>query len=133
MDAQVKFRKKPIVIEAIKFDGTNGLELQEWIGRNLTLLGYKGDKQSLFITTLEGMHEATPGDWIIKGIKGEFYPCKSDIFAATYEPVPDGHVHTVPTGEPEHYESKDCWCEPELVEDFTETGGRKLYLHKEAQ
>jgi len=46
---------------------------------------------------------------------------------------PDGNVHTMPTYGPEHIESKDCWCEPELVEDFTNEGGVKVYLHKELQ
>jgi len=46
---------------------------------------------------------------------------------------PDGNVHTMPIGGPEHVESKDCWCEPELVADETASGGVKCYLHKELQ
>jgi len=46
---------------------------------------------------------------------------------------PDGNVHTMPMDGPEHIESKDCWCEPELVDDFTKDGGVKHYLHKEIQ
>jgi hypothetical protein len=46
-----------------------------------------GWRACLFIGTLEGVHRADPGDWIIQGIKGELYPCKPDIFAATYEPA----------------------------------------------
>ncbi len=49
--------------------------------------GFSVGIDSLFIITLEGTMEAVPGDWIIKGVKGEFYPCKPDIFAATYEPA----------------------------------------------
>lgn len=46
---------------------------------------------------------------------------------------PDGNVHTMPTEGPKHIESKDCWCEPELIDDFASSGGVKLYLHKELQ
>ena len=52
----------------------------------------------IFIRTLEGEMTATQGDWIIKGVKGEFYPCKPDIFAATYEPA-DADDHAQPKGE----------------------------------
>lgn len=45
----------------------------------------------------------------------------------------DGNVHTMPTDGPAHIESKDCWCEPELIEDYTDQSGVKLYLHKEIQ
>lgn len=45
----------------------------------------------------------------------------------------DGHVHVMPKDGPEHFENKDCWCEPELIEDFTDQGGKKCYLHKELQ
>lgn len=45
----------------------------------------------------------------------------------------DGNVHVMPTHGPEHYENKDCWCEPELIEDATAEGGKKCYLHKEVQ
>lgn len=80
-----KFRKKPVVIEAVKFNGTNGAEVCLFTHQVLEATG----KGELIISTLEGDHIASTGDWIIKGIKGEFYPCKPDIFAATYEPVTD--------------------------------------------
>ena len=77
-----KFRKKPVVIEAVQFIAANFDELEGFVG---------GDAEfregELVIATLEGPLRAAPKDWIIKGIKGEFYPCKPDIFAATYEPV----------------------------------------------
>ena len=74
-----KFRKKPIVIEAEQwFPGVHieGLEIG----------GYFGDSD-VYIETLEGPMKVSPGDWIITGIKGEKYPCKSDVFEATYEEV----------------------------------------------
>ena len=88
-----KFRKKPVVIEAIQYTGHNGYELERWTARKaiespvLEPTDYNPEGCYLQIATLEGTHTATPGDWIIKGVKGEFYPCKPDIFAATYEAV----------------------------------------------
>jgi len=87
----MKFRKKPIVIEAIRWDGTNLDELKEW-NAPVTIMPATG-RASLIIGTLEdgpnseAIHVATLGDWIIRGVAGEFYPCKPDIFAATYEPA----------------------------------------------
>lgn len=79
----MKFRKKPVVIEAKQFFGDPNLqECLDWIGGNCG-----GDDTRIVIQTLEGDMTASKGDWIIRGVKGEFYPCKPDIFEATYEPV----------------------------------------------
>ena len=80
----MKFRKKPVVIEAVQFTGENGRELRELIGEALS---WNPLKAQAFIATLEGTMTADAGDWIIKGVKGEFYPCKPNIFEATYEQV----------------------------------------------
>lgn len=77
-----KFRKKPVEIEAIRFIGSNYEEIREFIGQN-TLCS----DLSIVISTLEGDMVAQKGDYIIKGVQGEFYPCKPDIFNATYEVV----------------------------------------------
>ena len=97
-----KYRKKPVVIDAFRWEAhpvRSWRELDAW----LVSLGYKtmdeaddsddgsamwvnGD-ESITIPTLEGDMRCEIGDWIIRGVKGEFYPCKPDIFAATYEPV----------------------------------------------
>jgi len=81
----MKFMKKPVVIEAEQWDGTSlGAE------RVAALIGTHGGllRNGVWeIRTLEGTMTAQKGDWIIKGVKGEFYPCKPDIFAATYEIV----------------------------------------------
>jgi len=97
----MKFRKKPVVIDAVQWVGTEKsmAECLDFIA------GGKPDFSHLpsdgvhvhngvsycdgqiFIPTLEGVMTASRGDWIIRGVKGEFYPCKPDIFAATYEPV----------------------------------------------
>ena len=86
-----KFRKKPVVIEAIEFDGTNesAAEIYKMSMRNISYLDGK-----LTIRTLEGDMTANVGDWIIKGVKGEVYPCKPDIFEATYDPVDDAEYST---------------------------------------
>jgi hypothetical protein len=82
-----KYVKKPVVIEAIQWKGylTNEQEIREFVGE--ALVDPYDTKQFLLIKTLEGDMQANPGDWIIKGIRGEFYPCKPDIFEATYDPV----------------------------------------------
>jgi hypothetical protein len=76
----VKFRKKPVVIAAVQWAGDNLSEIQSFYRPNQILVG-----NQIWIETLEGVMKADIGDWIIKGIKGEFYPCKPDIFALTYE------------------------------------------------
>lgn len=87
-----RFRKKPIVIEAMRWDGepvgTRTSEVMIWL-RNANCHAFVRGDGLLSIGTLEGVTEASRGDWIIKGIKGEFYPCKPDIFAATYEATGD--------------------------------------------
>lgn len=84
------WKKKPVTIEALQFlDAESGEAIRAWIngnGGHALALGTKAEPQ-MVISTLEGDHRAFPGDWIIQGVKGEFYPCKPDIFAATYEPV----------------------------------------------
>ena len=85
-----KFRKRPVVIEAVKWDGTNGV-FNELAGMGMPYADYEthadGTYENLRIKTLEGPLRASIGDWIIKGVKGEFYPCKPDIFEAIYEAV----------------------------------------------
>lgn len=85
-----KFRKKPVVIEARHFDATNLHDqeaLANWCGGLLRGTKLPADERVIRIGTLEGEIEASHGDWIIKGVKGEFYPCKPDIFEMTYEAV----------------------------------------------
>lgn len=90
----MKFRKRPIVIEAEQFFPTK-LPHPEGVEQYIKEETHdvNGARNAWFgwrIETLEGPHEVSPGDWIIRGIKGELYPCKPDIFAATYEPVTTG-------------------------------------------
>jgi hypothetical protein len=77
------YRKKPVVIQAIQWDGNNIEDiLSLGSDRDISMIN-----NQLCISTLEGDHIANVGDFIIKGIKGELYPCKPDIFEATYELV----------------------------------------------
>ena len=77
-----KYRKKPVVIEAIQWIGNNLSEIDNFIGRTVD-----NKETTLVIHTLEVDMEASIGDYIIKGVNGEFYPCKPDIFDKTYEEV----------------------------------------------
>ena len=76
-----KYRKKPVVIDAVQFL-ENLDEVKAFVGS-----GARFQDGRLLIDTLEGALHASPGDWVIKGIGGEFYPCKPDIFKASYEPT----------------------------------------------
>jgi len=90
----MKFIKRPIIIDAIQWTGnTNLSDVEKFIGCKLRVeiesetayLAGKGKPLfNIFIDTLEGEMKASPLDWIIKGVKGEFYPCKPDIFEASY-------------------------------------------------
>lgn len=84
-----KYRKRPIEIEAIQWNGNNIEEVNNFVDKD-QLVAFKYDVSnyySLIIKTLEGSHKADIGDYIIKGVKGEFYPCKPDIFEMTYDEV----------------------------------------------
>jgi len=84
-----RYTKKPITIEAIQWSGSNLEECIEFLGASYG--GYRAERKlngkfEINIITLEGQHIASKGDYLIRGIKGEHYPCKPDIFEKTYEP-----------------------------------------------
>ena len=79
----MRVRKKPVEVEAIQWNGHNNQDIEDFAQTAITVYG----EGSLSIETLEGTMRALPGDWIIKGVNGEFYPCKPDIFDKTYEVV----------------------------------------------
>lgn len=92
----MKFRKKPVVIEAIRWDGENLAEVLSFTGKSPRFEEWfssfdeyaahvSSDDNKFKVFTPEGAMEANVGDWIIRGVRGEHYPCKPDIFAATYE------------------------------------------------
>lgn len=85
-----KYRKKPIVVDVVLFTRENFNEVKEFTNGKVTSMiipRCTDDKAQCIIPTLEGNHLATEGDYIIKGVHGEFYPCKPDIFEKTYEEV----------------------------------------------
>lgn len=83
-----KFRKLPVIVEAEQFTDENKNRVFNFVTCNKVAAKEDG-KPVLVIQTLEGPMQASLGDWVIKGVKGEFYPCKPDIFGLTYEPVED--------------------------------------------
>jgi|LakMenE18May11ns_1017448.scaffolds.fasta_scaffold9956647_6 hypothetical protein len=114
----MKYRKKPVVIDAVQWTGGNHREMfdfltsETFINETMTVDGnhfyidHGRVEGGLIIKTLEGEHIATIGDYIIKGVKGEYYPCKEDVFLQTYEKVdeiqrpkyPFGDILTIPCG-----------------------------------
>ena len=83
----MKYRKKPVVIEALEWRGSNEKEMRNFF-KSVDFSNFSFNN-GLIITTLEGKHRADVGDFVIKGVKSEFYPCKPDIFEMTYEEVND--------------------------------------------
>jgi hypothetical protein len=83
----VKYRKKPVVIDAVKWTGENLDELRAFVPEEFR---HNKINQPMGIITLEGVMTVSEGDYIIKGVKGEFYPCKPDIFEMTYEKESEG-------------------------------------------
>lgn len=82
------YRKKPVEIQAMNWDGTpeGATPVINWILSNGGTARFSCSQPHIIaIDTLEGSMHASPGDWIIQGVQGEFYPCKPDIFAATYD------------------------------------------------
>ena len=80
-----KFKKKPVVIDA--FQNNDPFKVMGWMNRQAGDVRMRVEGRNIFIQTREGEMQASPGDWIIRGIQGEYYPCKPDIFEQTYEPA----------------------------------------------
>lgn len=124
-----KFRKLPIEIDAMQWDGTadGATRIIDWILANGSTATYvcsdpdrcadtDGDTpHSIAIRTLEGTMTAQPGDWIIRGVKGEFHPCRADIFTETYEPVATPEVRIDIQPDPPHV--------AEAIRDIRRHGG----------
>jgi len=91
MSAPSKFRKKPVVIEAMQIDfhDNDGVhQIMKWAGDSVRFFNYDPSVNHFYaaeVATLEGVMSAMQGDWLIQGVHGEFYPCKPDIFEKTYE------------------------------------------------
>lgn len=83
------YRKKPVAFSAVQYTGDEDsfFEVQKFVGRAFIPYSFNGFENSCGIKTLEGAHVVIPGDFVIRGVQGEFYPCKADIFRQTYEEV----------------------------------------------
>ena len=122
-----KYRKKPVVVEAVQYTGDNHAEACEFLGAD-----HIGTTEAgVFIRTIEGEMRAPIGHWLIRGVKGEHYGCAPDVFAATYEPADS------PTGRTTFdWEDRTTWPpEDELVMLFGRGGHRRglraLYLDED--
>ena len=82
-----RFRKRPVEIDAYRLP--LGDQMPDWLSEAVALGRVQAYGDGARIDTLEGLLTATPGDWIIRGVKGELYSCKPDVFALTYESVED--------------------------------------------
>ena len=118
----MKYRKKPIIVEAIQYTGNNLLEVMKFCdGGKKTIFGCY-----LYIVTLEGNMRVNEGDYIIRGVRGEYYPCEKSIFEETYEAIDtnDNHICV----EPKRPFFKTYSEEPTL--ENTEDGGMVWYKDK---
>lgn len=132
---RMEFRKKPVVIEAVQWTGENLEELWAFTGMKFQRIV---NDCSIIIPTLEGDHKANKGDWIIKGVQGEFYPCKPDIFEQTYEPVaslPDGMDELRKKMPPLVTDSKYSWGNEETAKKQRDADIKwfRAYFQKEVE
>lgn len=102
METAATFRKKPVEIQAIQWTGENVEALLQFVADDSMYFGMDqyDNITDLFISTLEGDMKANVGDWIIRGLKGEYYPCSNEIFIMSYDKVEvevndQGHTHAV--------------------------------------
>ena len=105
----MKYQKKPVIIEAVQWTGDNITEICKFTKRDISHLLHSGQ---LYIETLEGIMKASIGDFIIKGVSCEFYPCKPEVFYQTYEEVVDMWNTRTPEivrcGECVYWEPENC-------------------------
>ena len=83
MTSPKSFRKKPVIISAMLYTGENYREIEMWSNKKVYFVF--ATEPFMAVDTLEGKMRVSVGDWVIRGVKGEYYPCKPDIFEATYE------------------------------------------------
>ena len=134
------YRKKPVVVEAVQWTGENHAEMCEFIDPEAFEII---PRIGLVIHTLEGDHHASPGDYIIKGVNGEFYPCKPDIFAKTYESstlTPPNEWVSVEERKPKYNIREDgelvsskilCYCETDKTVHLAVS--RKFYTARKGE
>lgn len=121
----MKFRKKPVEVEAVQWTGKNVGEIKSFAGLDVSVQ-YYDLPPTLRIYTLEGVMTAKPGDWIIKGVQGELYPCKPDVFEKTYEPIiteEQAYGNDCPNGSCDAYMTMTFEGAPALVFVQEKVGG----------
>ena len=123
-----KYRKKPIAIDAVQWTGDNLAELRKLEGFNAVHTCFSG---KLNINTYEGVMNASVGDYIIKGVQGEFYPCKPDIFEQTYEEVRDSKTEEQPTIEPERKTGKWIVVDDGIISGKCSVCGWEAYMYED--
>jgi hypothetical protein len=138
-----KYQKKPVTIEAIQYAEENLPIIKEWLRENLAQLSseerYRTPEHHWIIRTLEGDMKITKGDFIIKGVKGEFYPCKPDIFYATYDgPVTVLWDHTTGEDDKEYLKQQysidaGIFLADLLTKELEELGDEDLEPREEVQ
>ena len=124
-----RFRKKPIEVEATNWDGTvkDASRIIDWVlSGGGTARYHDGAADCISVDTLDAVARVFPGDWMVRGIKGEFYPCKPDIFTVTYERIyheagaqhdpDDYHCIKRVHGEPYTYDLRCPICRPAVTE-----------------
>ena len=92
----MKYKKKPVVIDAIQFTGDNDADIIEFLADDRPNVMWSGDEKSILIPTLEGVMKCGLGNWIIRGVNGELYPCSDDIFRKTYDAVDNRNIEILP-------------------------------------
>ena len=112
-----RFSKRRVVIEAVQFTGDNEQDVVEWGGvtEDGANIVPSTVEQCLIIPTLEGEMRANVGDWIIRGLKGELYPCRPDIFEMTYEPADSPAPSTGPVDPRNGEPPSEDWHRPRLT------------------
>ncbi len=90
-----RYRKKPVVVEAMQLNENNAVHVMEWVGRDALALKQTFD-EGINIATKEGVMLARWGNYVIRGVKGEHYPCEAEVFHETYEAVEDDQEEQCP-------------------------------------
>lgn len=124
----MKYRKKPVEIEAMQLTADNACEVLTFCNGSGDIVASKEDDGTISIKTLEGTMIASIGDYVIKGVKGEFYPCKPDIFEATYDKI-DEALEAIPAD----WEMEICLHSLQAIVEKLDQDPRIVYVSYERE
>lgn len=116
----MKYKHKPTIVEAMQWTGNNLDELRAFVPEEFR---HNKIHQPMGIVTLEGVMTISEGDFVVKGLCGEFYPVKPDIFNSSYEKVES-------LQERQHVESQYCWCGPTLIQAIDDEHDCEVWSHR---